>query len=67
MPSATYWSILHGDWAHHVARRWVARAFLRGHVCRGRVGRPGGRGSGARVRGLHLHTSMLNPKIGCGA
>jgi len=32
----------------------------RQHVCQGRVGRPGGRGSGARVSGLHLHAKPKN-------
>jgi len=33
---------------------------MRGQSCKGRVGRPGGRGSGARVSGLHLHAKPKN-------
>eukprot|EP00962_Isochrysis_galbana_P024035 scaffold7341_cov129-Isochrysis_galbana.AAC.5 len=47
--------------AHHVARRGVARSFLRRHVCRGRVGRPGGRGSGARPQLAHTSLPTAHP------
>eukprot|EP00962_Isochrysis_galbana_P035388 scaffold12131_cov112-Isochrysis_galbana.AAC.5 len=55
------WSKWLGSLAHHVALRWVTRAFRRRLDSHVDVVRRRGRRSGARVSGRLLHA---NPKIG---